>query len=103
MIAAEHALAAVLLLGFPLWDVLETRALKTGTNPRRRVLMYQRLAAVLWVCALAAWFTLRSAVFFCLAGGSAINLAESAGFFCLGVSTRLDCRESAAGLPAASR
>jgi hypothetical protein len=36
MIAWEHALALVLLVGFPLWDVLETRALKTSTNPRRK-------------------------------------------------------------------
>jgi membrane protease YdiL (CAAX protease family) len=64
MIACEHALALVLLLGFPLWDVLETRALKTSTNPRRKILSYQRLAIVLWACAIIAWVALRSTVFF---------------------------------------
>ena len=64
MIACEHALARLLLLGFPLWDVLETRALKTSTNPRRKILSYQRLAIVLWACAIVAWIALRSTVFF---------------------------------------
>ncbi len=63
MIACEHALALLLLLGFPLWDVLETRALKTSTNPRRKILSYQRLVAVLWACTIVAWVALRSTVF----------------------------------------
>jgi membrane protease YdiL (CAAX protease family) len=61
---AEHALAALLLFGFPLWDVLETRALKTSANPRRKALSYQRLVVVLWICAIAAWIMLRSGVLF---------------------------------------
>jgi uncharacterized protein len=63
MIASEHALALLLLLGFPLWDVLETRALKTGLNPRRKVLSYQRITIVLWISAVGAWAMLRSTVF----------------------------------------
>lgn len=62
--AVEHALAALLLFGFPLWDVLETRALKTSANPHRKILSYQRLVVVLWISAIVAWIILRSAVFF---------------------------------------
>jgi membrane protease YdiL (CAAX protease family) len=64
MIACEHILALLLIFGFPLWDVLETRALKTGTNPRRKISSYQRVMAVLCIAAIAAWFALRSTVFF---------------------------------------
>src|ERR1035441_9212382 len=64
MIACEHALALFLLVGVPIWDVLETRALKTGTNPRRKILSYQRVVAVLWLAAIVAWSALRSTVFF---------------------------------------
>jgi uncharacterized protein len=64
MIVAEHVLALVLFVGFPIWDVLETRALKTSTNPRRKVLSYQRIAIVEWTAAIVAWITLRSSVFF---------------------------------------
>jgi uncharacterized protein len=64
MIACEHALALFLFVGVPIWDVLETRALKTGTNPRRKVLSYQRIVLLLWTAAIVAWFTLRSSVFF---------------------------------------
>ncbi len=64
MIACEHLLALFLFVGVPIWDVLETRALKTSTNPRRKVLSYRRIALILWSAAILAWFTLRSSVFF---------------------------------------
>jgi membrane protease YdiL (CAAX protease family) len=64
MIASAHALALFLFVGVPIWDALETRALKTGTNPRRKVLSYQRIVLLLWTAALVAWFTFRSSVFF---------------------------------------
>jgi membrane protease YdiL (CAAX protease family) len=64
MIACEHALAVFLFIGVPIWDLLETRALKTSTNPRRKVLSYQRVVLVLWAAAIVAWITLRSSVFF---------------------------------------
>jgi len=64
MIACEHALAFFLFIGVPIWDALETRALKTSTNPRRKVLSYQRILLVLWFAAIVAWFTLRSSIFF---------------------------------------
>ena len=54
----------LLLFGFPLWDVLETRALKTGTNPRRKLSSYQRVMFVLWITAITAWVALRSNLFF---------------------------------------
>jgi len=64
MIAFEHALALFLFVGVPIWDALETRALKTSTNPRRKVLSYRRILLVLWTAAIVAWITLRSSVFF---------------------------------------
>jgi membrane protease YdiL (CAAX protease family) len=64
MIASAHALALFLFVGVPIWDALETRALKTSPNPRRKVLTYQRIVLLLWTAALVAWFTFRSSVFF---------------------------------------
>jgi membrane protease YdiL (CAAX protease family) len=60
----QHALALFLFVGVPVWDFFETRALKTSTNPRRKVLSYQRILFVLWTAAIVAWITLRSSVFF---------------------------------------
>jgi len=64
MIPFEHALALFLFVGIPVWDVLETRALKASTNPRRKIMSYRRIVLVLWIAAIAAWLTLRSSVFF---------------------------------------
>jgi uncharacterized protein len=64
MIPYEHALALFLFVGVPIWDALETRALKTGTDPRRKILSYRRIVLVLWTAAIVAWITLRSSVFF---------------------------------------
>ena len=64
MIACEDALALLMIVGFPLWDVLETRALKIGTSPRRKIWSYQRIVLVLWISAIVAWATLRSSSFF---------------------------------------
>jgi membrane protease YdiL (CAAX protease family) len=64
MIRYEHALALFLFVGVPIWDALETRALKTSTDPRRKILSYRRIVLVLWTAAIVAWITLRSSVFF---------------------------------------
>jgi membrane protease YdiL (CAAX protease family) len=64
MIASAHALALFLFVGVPIWDALETRALKTSPNPRRKVLSYQRIVLLLWTAAIVAWLTFRSSVFF---------------------------------------
>ena len=64
MIPYQHALALFLFIGVPIWDALETRALKTSTNPRRKILSYQRIVLILWAAAIVAWITLRSSVFF---------------------------------------
>ncbi|MGA7896348.1 MAG: CPBP family intramembrane glutamic endopeptidase [Candidatus Sulfotelmatobacter sp.] len=52
-----------LFVGVPIWDVLETRALKIGTNPRRKIFSYRRIVIVEWIAALVAWIALRSQVF----------------------------------------
>ena len=64
MIPYEHALALFLFVGVPIWDAIETRALKTGTDPRRKVFSYRRIVLVLWTAAIVACITLRSSVFF---------------------------------------
>jgi membrane protease YdiL (CAAX protease family) len=64
MLALQHVLALFLFLGVPVWDVFETRALKTSNNPRRKILSYQRLVLILWIAAILGWFILRSQVFF---------------------------------------
>jgi membrane protease YdiL (CAAX protease family) len=64
MLPYQHALALFLFVGVPIWDALETRALKTSTNPRRKILSYQRIVLILWSAAVVAWFSLRSSVFF---------------------------------------
>jgi len=64
MITLEHALALFLFVGVPIWDALETRALKTGTNPRRKIFCYRRIVAVEWIATLAAWIAFGSSVFF---------------------------------------
>jgi membrane protease YdiL (CAAX protease family) len=64
MLLCEHALALFLFVGVPVWDFFETRALKTSTNPRRKILSYQRILLILWTAAIVAWIALRSSVFF---------------------------------------
>ena len=64
MLLCEHALALFLFIGVPVWDVLETRALKSSTNPRRKILSYQRILLILWSAAIVAGIALRSSVFF---------------------------------------
>jgi uncharacterized protein len=64
MIPLEHALALFLFIGVPVWDFFETRALKTSTNPRRKILSYRRILLILWTAAIVAWIALRSSVFF---------------------------------------
>ena len=63
MVNAQHALALFLFVGVPLWDLLETRALKTSPNPCRKIFSYQRILAVEWIAALSAWLLLRTEVF----------------------------------------
>ena len=46
MLIWQHLLAVFLFVGVPVWDFYETRALKTSTNPRRKILSYRRIVAV---------------------------------------------------------
>lgn len=64
MLICQHALTLFLLIGVPLWDVLETHALKHSANPRRKILSYQRVVSILWTCAIVAWIILRNSVFY---------------------------------------
>jgi uncharacterized protein len=81
MITLEHALALFLFVGVPIWDVFETRALKTGTNPRRKIFSYQRIVVVLWAATFFVWLALRSQVFFvwpaAAHGAAALHIGRS--------------------------
>lgn len=63
MIILGHVLATLIIVGFPVWDVLETRALKSSTNPRRKIITYQRIIAVEWISSLITLIALRSQLF----------------------------------------
>jgi hypothetical protein len=60
MIRTGHGLALFLFVGVPVWDQLETRGLKAGTNPRLQTLTQRRIAAIEWTAALLAWIVLLS-------------------------------------------
>ena len=60
----QHALALFLIVGVPIWDLLETRALKTSRNPRRKILSYRRIVVIEWIAALAACLLLRTELFY---------------------------------------
>ena len=60
----EHLLALILFVGFPVWDVYETRRLKTSSNPRRKIVTYHRILAIEWAASLLAWMALRTRLFF---------------------------------------
>jgi len=85
MTTTEHVLALFLFIGVPIWDMLETRALKTSTNPRRKILTYQRIAVVEWTAALVAWMVLRSQVFLLWPGGRHSALQKLDMSFVLGL------------------
>jgi uncharacterized protein len=63
VIPYEHFLAVLIVVGFPTWDMLETRALKASTDPRRKIRTYQRILAVEWSASLLAWIAFRSQLF----------------------------------------
>jgi membrane protease YdiL (CAAX protease family) len=63
MLIWQHLLAVFLFVGVPVWDFYETRALKTSTNPRRKILSYRRIVAVEWVASLLAYILLRARIF----------------------------------------
>src|SRR5579872_362710 len=50
-------IAALLLLGVPIWDHFEMRALKRAKSLHVKVSFYARFVAVLWLLAIAAWAT----------------------------------------------
>jgi membrane protease YdiL (CAAX protease family) len=85
MMTTEHLLALFLSIGVPIWDMLETRALKTSTDPRRKVLTYWRIAVVEWTAALIAWIALRSQVFLLWPGARHTSLEKLDRSFVLGL------------------
>jgi uncharacterized protein len=64
VINLQHLLAFVIVVGFPIWDVYETRRLKASSHPRRKILTYQRILAVEWIFALIAVLLLRWQIVF---------------------------------------
>jgi hypothetical protein len=85
MMTTEHLLALFLFIGVPIWDMLETRALKTSIDPRRKILTYRRIAVVEWTAALVAWIALRSQVFWLWPGARHTSLEKLDLSFVLGL------------------
>jgi uncharacterized protein len=85
MMMCAHLLALFLFVGVPIWDVLETRALKTSTNPRKKILCYQRIVILEWTAAFVAWIVLRSQVFLLWPGARHTALQKLDLSFVLGV------------------
>jgi membrane protease YdiL (CAAX protease family) len=85
MMTTEHLLALFLFIGVPIWDMLETRALKTSTDSRRKILTYRRIAVVEWTAALVAWIALRSQVFLLWPGARHSSLETLDLSFVLGL------------------
>ena len=52
----QHALAAALIVVYPVWDLYDTREMRAGTDPREKLRYYQRTLGFEWiVAALAVW------------------------------------------------
>ena len=52
--AASHSLAGLLAVAWPLWDYVDTRALRAASSSRARLRYYRQLVLLLWAGALAA-------------------------------------------------
>jgi len=56
VIAAQHALAFLLVVVYPIWDYFGTRELRAGTNPSAKLRYYKKTFALEWLAAAAALF-----------------------------------------------
>jgi CAAX protease family protein len=81
----EHLLALILFVGFPVWDVYETRRLKTSSNPRRKIVTYQRILAIEWAASLLAWMALRTRLFFIWPSAQRDSMQRIGTSFVIGV------------------
>ncbi len=50
----QHLLVLFLIVGMPLWDLYEIPRLKASAEPRKKIFYYRKIAAVLWICAVAS-------------------------------------------------
>jgi membrane protease YdiL (CAAX protease family) len=85
VIPYEHILAVLIVVGFPIWDMLETRALKASIDPRRKIRTYRRILAVEWGVSLLAWIAFRSQLFFTWPGANHTVLQKVGVSFVLGL------------------
>jgi uncharacterized protein len=85
VIRLENILALFLFVAVPIWDVLETRALKRSTHPRRKILTYRRIIAVEWIASLVAWIALRAQLFYAWPMAQQTVLKKIGGSFVVGL------------------
>jgi len=85
VILFQHFLAVLIVVGFPIWDMLETRALKASTDPRRKIRTYQRILLVEWGVSLLAWVAFRSQLFFTWPGANHTVLQKVGLSFVVGL------------------
>jgi membrane protease YdiL (CAAX protease family) len=81
----EHILAVLIIVGFPIWDHYETRALKASTDPRRKIRTYQRILGVEWGVSALAWIAFRFQLFSTWADANQIALRKVGSSFVLGL------------------
>jgi membrane protease YdiL (CAAX protease family) len=78
-------MALFLFIGVPIWDVLETRALKSSTHPRRKIFTYRRIIAVEWIASLVAGVALRTQLFYIWPMAQQTVLKKIGGAFVVGL------------------
>lgn len=54
MIAAQHALAFLQVVAYPVWDYFDTRELRAGANPAAKLRYYKKTLVLEWLAAVAA-------------------------------------------------
>jgi hypothetical protein len=54
VIAAQHALAFLLVVVYPVWDYFDARDLRAGINPAAKLRYYKKTMLLLWLAALVA-------------------------------------------------
>jgi membrane protease YdiL (CAAX protease family) len=53
--AAQHILAFLVVAAYPLWDLFDTRDLKSGANPAARLTYYKKTLVLEWLGAIVAF------------------------------------------------
>jgi uncharacterized protein len=61
---AQHALAFLVVVVYPLWDLYDTREMKSGKNPSAKLRYYKTTMTLLWLFTAAALYASGTGIFF---------------------------------------